>query len=77
MEFMKKNFFHVILGRLIKMLLACILGILMGVWVFESTSVVNLFFVLGQIVNFLIVMTLIVSHLVYKKIEELINNSDK
>ena len=77
MEFMKKNFFHVILGKLIRLLLVCTLGILMGVWVFHSTSVVNLFFVLGQIVNFLIVTTLIVSHLVYKKIEELINNSDK
>ena len=77
MEFMRKNFFHVILGRLIKMLLVCTLGILMGVWVFHSTSVVNLFFILGQIVNFLIVMTLIISHLVYKKIDELINNSNK
>ena len=74
---MKKNFFHVILGRLIKMLLVCTFGILIGVWVFHSTSVVNLFFVLGQIVNFLIVTTLIVSHLVYKKIEELMNNSNK
>ena len=77
MEFMKRNFFHVVLGRLIKMLLVCTLGILMGVWVFHSTSVVNLFFILGQIVNFLIVMTLIVSHLVYKKIDELINNGGK
>ena len=77
MEFMRKNFFHVILGRLIKLLLVCTLGILMGVWVFESASVVNLFFVLGQIVNFLIVMTLIVSHLVYKKIDELMNNNGK
>ncbi len=77
MEFMKKNFFHVILGRLIKLLLVCTLGILMGVWVFESASVVNLFFVLGQIVNVLIVVTFIVSHLVHKKIEELINNGGK
>ena len=77
MEFMKKNFFHIILSRLIKLLLVCTLGILMGVWVFHSTSVVNLFFVLGQIVNFLIVMTLIVSHLVYTKIDELINNGGK
>lgn len=77
MEFMKKNFFHVILGRLIKLLLVCTLGILMGVWVFHSTSVVNLFFILGQIVNFVIVTTLIVSHLIYKKIEQLMNNSDK
>lgn len=77
MEFMKKNFFHVVLSRLIKLLLVCTLGILMGVWVFHSTNVVNLFFVLGQIVNFLIVTTLIVSHLVHKKIEELINNGDR
>lgn len=74
---MKKNFFHVILGMLIKCLLICTLGILMGVWVFSSSTIVNFFFILGCVTNSLILMTLIVSHFIYKeieKIDKIINN---
>lgn len=75
---MKKNFFHVILSTLIKCLLICTFGILVGIYVFSSSTIVNFFFILGCATNCLILITLIVSHFVYKeieKIDKITNNS--
>lgn len=68
---MKKNFFHVILSTLIKCLLICTFGILIGICVFSSSTIVNFFFILGCVTNCLILITLIVSHFVYKEIEKI------
>ena len=70
---MKKNFFHVILSTLIKCLLICTFGILVGICVFSSSAIVNFFFILGCVTNGLILITLIVSHFVYKEIEKIDN----
>ena len=70
---MKKNFFHVILGTLIKYLLICTFGILVGICVFSSSTIVNFFFILGCVTNGLILITLTVSHFVYKEIEKIDN----